>query len=833
MSDQVLGAKSTSKPKINPKGKMTKQNQKNRINSLTPNKDQKPKNSLTYNTNKININNSTVLAPHNNNYNINNNISININIDMTNNKQKLNNTTKNKSQIKSKPIRIKKNEYKNNNSLIFNTLKNYTNKNNLTKSPFHIRIKSDNIGLKNYKFKTNKSNGKLTKNVGTNITKKTNLSTAGFNPKKEEAINRSNNKTTIESKNLFLENIKTNNNKSNEVKKDYSISITAEHLNDDKKLFKNKANKTNKQLRNIPKKRNNFSPAINRELLNHKQNIILNYSIGNKKYNLNNKALFNNDKRNKTFKPKYNIKDVTTPLFPKNKNATLKKSNDVNSKDNKLNITSLLSKHQVMNNNNNNKKDIMNYKAKSPFNNHKMEMKNNKLNNTYKNFRINNRYEINTKSPILAHKNLNIMRNIKKPEEIADKNKTPKEKKEENKNVVKETNKEIKTEEKKIEKEKEEEKEKKEEENKKVIEEGNKKETEEKNNDMDKKEKEGQKKRVLNQSKSQNDINSDFIKKQLDEKKEDEIIQNLNLKPSEPAIKKALRIESICKKGFAGPGVKKTNQDNFFIFKNFLDSPDNIFLGVCDGHGMFGHDISGYIVNHLPQNVNDSFLKENIKSFSSKDNYAKVTSVLSLTFVQTNINLVNDDKIDSTFSGTTCSSLLFCPEKLISANLGDSRCVLGKFDGKNWKAKNLTRDQKPNEEDEKKRIIEKGGRIEAYKDEEGDFVGPERVWLKGEDVPGLAMSRSFGDDIAHTVGVVSQPEIFEYSFLNEDKFILLASDGIWEFISSDECVNIVKDYYLKNDIDGALSYLYKESSKRWIMEEEVIDDITLIIMFLN
>ena len=466
MSDQVLGAKSTSKPKINQKGKMTKQNQKNRINSLTPNKDQKPKNSLTYNTNKININNSTVLAPHNNNYNINNNISININIDMTNNKQKLNNTTKNKSQIKSKPIRIKKNEYKNNNSLIFNTLKNYTNKNNLTKSPFHIRIKSDNIGLKNYKFKTNKSNSKFTKKDGTNITKNANLSTTGFNPKKEEAINRSINKTTIESKNLFLENHKMNNNKNNEVKKDYSISITAEHLNDDKKLFKNKSNKANKQFRNIPKKRNNFSPAINRELLNRKQNIILNYSIGNKKYNLNNKALFNNinnlyfyyrlkinfrvnnDKKNKTFKPRYNIKDITTPLFPKNKNATLKKNNDVNSKDNKLNITSLLSKHQVMNNNNN-KKDIMNYKAKSPFNNNRKEMKNNRLNNTYKNFRINNRYEINTKSPNLAYKNLNIMRNIKKPEEIADKNKTPKEKKEENKNVVKETDKEIKTEEKK------------------------------------------------------------------------------------------------------------------------------------------------------------------------------------------------------------------------------------------------------------------------------------------------------------------------------------------------------------------------------------------------
>ena len=292
-------------------------------------------------------------------------------------------------------------------------------------------------------------------------------------------------------------------------------------------------------------------------------------------------------------------------------------------------------------------------------------------------------------------------------------------------------------------------------------------------------------------------------------------------------------MESICKKGFAGPGVKKTNQDNFFIYKNFLDSPDKIFLGVCDGHGMYGQDISGYLVNNLPQNLNNALLKDNIKMLSSQKDFPQISNIISLTFVQTNINLVNNDKVDSTFSGTTCSSLLYCPEKLISANVGDSRCVLGKFDGKNWKAKNLTRDHKPSEEDEKKRILDKGGRIESYKDEDGEYVGPERVWLKTEDMPGLAMSRSFGDDVAHTVGVISQPEIFEYNFLNEDKFILLASDGIWEFISSDECVNIVKDYYLNDDIDGALNYLYKESSKRWIMEEEVIDDITLIILFLK
>jgi serine/threonine protein phosphatase PrpC len=48
------------------------------------------------------------------------------------------------------------------------------------------------------------------------------------------------------------------------------------------------------------------------------------------------------------------------------------------------------------------------------------------------------------------------------------------------------------------------------------------------------------------------------------------------------------------------------------------------------------------------------------------------------------------------------------------------------------------------------------------------------------------MSRSFGDEVAASVGVIAEPEIIEYTLKEEDKFFILASDGIWEFISSNE-----------------------------------------------
>ena len=39
------------------------------------------------------------------------------------------------------------------------------------------------------------------------------------------------------------------------------------------------------------------------------------------------------------------------------------------------------------------------------------------------------------------------------------------------------------------------------------------------------------------------------------------------------------------------------------------------------------------------------------------------------------------------------------------------------------------------------------------------IVGPARVWLARQDIPGLAMSRSFGDEVAQTVGVISDPDV--------------------------------------------------------------------------
>lgn len=57
-------------------------------------------------------------------------------------------------------------------------------------------------------------------------------------------------------------------------------------------------------------------------------------------------------------------------------------------------------------------------------------------------------------------------------------------------------------------------------------------------------------------------------------------------------------------------------------------------------------------------------------------------------------------------------------------------------------------DQKPDVPEEMQRILSKGGRVEPYRDIDGSPLGPYRVWLKEQDIPGLAMARSFGDVVA-------------------------------------------------------------------------------------
>jgi len=147
----------------------------------------------------------------------------------------------------------------------------------------------------------------------------------------------------------------------------------------------------------------------------------------------------------------------------------------------------------------------------------------------------------------------------------------------------------------------------------------------------------------------------------------------------------------------------------------------------------------------------------------------------------------------------------------------------------------LSIDHKPELTKEAERILNEGGRIEAFKDPDNETqtIGPQRVWLRNEEYPGLAMSRSLGDKVAHSVGVSSNPEVLEFTIGLDDKFIVIASDGLWEFMTNDEVSEIVAPFYEQNQPEQASNALVKAAHAKWLEEEEVIDDITVVIIFLE
>ena len=58
-------------------------------------------------------------------------------------------------------------------------------------------------------------------------------------------------------------------------------------------------------------------------------------------------------------------------------------------------------------------------------------------------------------------------------------------------------------------------------------------------------------------------------------------------------------------------------------------------------------------------------------------------------------------------------------------------------------------------------------------------------------------------------------EIFEYRLEKSDKFVIIASDGVWEFISNEKAVEIVSKHYLAKNYDSGVIELIKASREEW------------------
>ncbi|ETV95104.1 hypothetical protein, variant [Aphanomyces invadans] len=219
-------------------------------------------------------------------------------------------------------------------------------------------------------------------------------------------------------------------------------------------------------------------------------------------------------------------------------------------------------------------------------------------------------------------------------------------------------------------------------------------------------------------------------------------------------------------------GDRPTMEDALFI------APNRRFTAVFDGHG--GADVSSY----LKANLYDHILA-NLGPAKDTWNLDEIETSLRDAF--RTVDAVILERREWIAQGSTATAVLLMDDLIWSMNVGDSRAVLCR----NGRAVNLTRDHKPNDPMERSRVEKAGGRVQWHglRDPHGRPIVDMGAYRINSN---LAVARAFGDGDQRPY-VSGEMELKCFRRDPSDKFIVVASDGLWDVFTSAEVVMFVRD----------------------------------------
>ena len=179
----------------------------------------------------------------------------------------------------------------------------------------------------------------------------------------------------------------------------------------------------------------------------------------------------------------------------------------------------------------------------------------------------------------------------------------------------------------------------------------------------------------------------------------------------------------------------------------------------------------------------------------------------------------NNNKDDNTTATTTTTT----KKTIIAANIGDSRAVLCR-DNNAW---DLTRDHKPDDPLEKARIEALGGQVVwcGDRDKAGKPILEQGIYRVNGN---LALSRAIGDR-SERPAVTAEAEIISVPVIDEDDFIIIATDGLWDVFDSDDAVDFVISLRDDGHPSDKISALVVEEALR----RGTYDNITVVIIWLD
>ncbi|KAI3468294.1 hypothetical protein Pfo_024957 [Paulownia fortunei] len=198
---------------------------------------------------------------------------------------------------------------------------------------------------------------------------------------------------------------------------------------------------------------------------------------------------------------------------------------------------------------------------------------------------------------------------------------------------------------------------------------------------------------------------------------------------------------------------------------NISNERPSAFYGVFDGHG--GKHAADFACYHLPRFI-----------IEDEDFPQEIERVIASAFLQTDTAFAEACSLDADLaSGTTALAAIVIGSSLVVANAGDCRAVLCR----RGKAIEMSRDHKPVCLKERRRIEASGGYV---------YDG----YLNGQ----LNVARALGD--WHMEGLKGQdggpltaePELMSTRLSEEDEFLIIGCDGLWEVFMSQNAVDFAR-----------------------------------------
>ena len=288
--------------------------------------------------------------------------------------------------------------------------------------------------------------------------------------------------------------------------------------------------------------------------------------------------------------------------------------------------------------------------------------------------------------------------------------------------------------------------------------------------------------------------------------------------------------------------VPKSNQDTACLVADAAgETPHARLLGVFDGHGNSGADVSAFVSEAFA----GCLLAPDMIASLNDDEAA---SAIAQAALDVDARLAEDMPSEASSSGSTAVVAVCLQTKIHVATVGDSRCVLGQHatggnsDGGGGEsgyagagsasglvASILSPLHAPDEPGEHERIVAAGGYVEPAGADR--MLSPARSFFANGTAPGLSTSRSFGEQRARRIGITAEPEITTHARTEADGLLIVASDGVWNVLSPQEAVDIVSA--ARHATRGALALL-QHAEARWA--EKAIgyrDDMTVVVAVLD